>query len=260
MATVTFTSEQVARAYLDMTFPVTAVCRFETEMVGGQPGGELGVRHFVGHHLKLEGAEAEAAVQRILHEEVGERDTTPEGGELKEQKVYQVNVIRRDQIGPWVGDWMVKACVKCAASKLGIFKAKLGTKGAVAEMGRVDAWGISRLGNRERIYVLEETYVADNDGGPLLDYRPAETYFREFPGHVSTPQGMRSILTHAECLPPGGRFAFQLRMPEFGKMMTDEEILNVIAAAGNIGLGSCKAFERGKFAVESLTIERKDGQ
>jgi len=261
MATKIFTATEVAQAYTDMTFPVTAECELIREMVGGQPGGEEGIRHFVEHHLKLAGLEAEAAVKRIMSEEIGERDVTPELGEVKEQRVYSVNVIRRDEHGPWIGDWMAKACLKAAASLLGIFKAKLGTKSAVAEMGRIDAVGFSRLGSPHRIYVrvfdVPEP-VLENAWAPLCHLAPAPTYFREFPGHVRTPQGMRSILTQAECIGPGARFKFQLRLPISGKSFTDEEILRIFAAAGNIGLGSTKSFELGKFSVQRLEIDRPE--
>jgi hypothetical protein len=107
-STQTFSLADLTKRYQQITHSVTAECEFVTELVGGVPAKEEGVRAFVTHHLQLVGEEAEAAVQRILRDEIGERDTTPDGGEVQTKLTYGINVIRRDEHGPWVGDWMVR--------------------------------------------------------------------------------------------------------------------------------------------------------
>lgn len=236
-------NELMAR-YERMTARAVAECHFTTSLVGGQPGGEQGVRLYVAHHLKLEGEKAEQAVKRILTEEVGEREITPPAGEIVEAKVYGINIIRRDGYGPWLGDWMVKAMLKQAASRLGIFVTKRGTKGDMAEMGRARATGISALDDEH----LERIYLRSADG-----QSPADTHFERFTGRVQTPQGAKSIVTDAECAPAGTRFAFEYRF--IGTRLSEEQAADIFAAAMQIGLGSAKAFERGKFAITKLSYE-----
>lgn len=244
METTIYNMKQLEALYQKMTVRAVATCVLRTELVGGVSADEDGIRSFVAHHLKLSGDEAEAAVHRIMTEEVGERSTTPEGGELDEKLTYGITVIRRDAAGPWIGDWMVKACLKAAASRLGLFVSKRGSKGDMAEMGRVQAVGDSLM----TVERPERIHLCGADGSP------AQTYFQEFKGRVQTPQGAMSIVGNKECAPPGSRFSFEFRFYD-GKL-TPADVANMFAAAQNIGLGSAKAFERGKFAVENLEVSK----
>src|SRR5947207_11007094 len=113
--------EELSKRYEAMTSMARCECVFATEMVGGQPANEEGIRQFVTHHLKItDEVEREKAVKRILTEEV--EDARGEEDELPEGKLYGLRAVRRDEHGPWIGDWMVKACIKNAASRLQIFK------------------------------------------------------------------------------------------------------------------------------------------
>jgi hypothetical protein len=240
----TYTSKDLDQRYEKMTLRVEAHCILKTELVGGVKADPDGVRAFVEHHLKLTGEEAEAAIKRILLEEIGEKPVAgPEGAELSERLTYGVNVIRRDEAGPWLGDWQCKACLKAAASRLGLFVSKRGSKGAVAEMGLVKAIGASLMtpDRPERIHLVD-------DAG-----KGAQTYFKKFMGRVTLPTGSVSIVNDAECAPVGSRFSFEFRC-QSGKL-TEDDLVNIFAAACNIGLGSAKAFERGKFSIERLEIE-----
>jgi hypothetical protein len=230
--------------FQEMTRRAEAHCVLLTELVGGQSADRDGVAAFVEHHLKLVGKEADDAVIRIMKEEIGERETTPEGGEVDEKLTYGLSVVRRDLAGPWLGDWMVKACLKAAASRLGLFMSKKGCKGDMAEMGRVRAIGASMAtpSNPERIHFIGE------DGAS-----PAPTFYQTFKGRVSTPMGAKSIVSDKECVAAGSRFSFEFRCYD-GKLKADD-IAKIFAAAMNIGLGSAKAFERGKFRVDTLVID-----
>ena len=247
--------KDLEEAFESFTARVTATCEFTKEVVGGQPADRAGVEAFVKHHLKIGTDEVGAVTDRIMREEVGERDTTPDGGEVKELESYGVRVIRKDEKGPWIGDWMVKACMKAAASRLGLFQAKgkIGSKGDLAEMGRIRAIGNSLNGDPERIHLF------DADG------KPAGTTFQKYHGRVSTPQGARSIVHDSETAPAGSRFAFELRFPP--KRLSEKDVVMIFAAMRNIGLGSAKALERGKFEVLDLEIvgaekaaAKKDGE
>lgn len=253
-----YTFEDLRKRYDTFTGSAIVSAELATELVGGISADADGIRAFVEHHLHLKGPEAEEAINRIMKDEIGEKDVPFIGNgeedpdkkpksaetELKEKLTYGVNVIRRDVHGPWLGNWMVKACIKGAASRLALFQQKRGTKGDIAEMGLVEAWGCSRVNpnNPERIYLRDAT-----------GNNPAQTYFQQFKGRVNTPSGSKSIVNDAECAPPGSLFEFRLQWYD-GKL-TEANIVDIFAAGMVIGIGSAKALERGKFKVLNLDID-----
>lgn len=241
----TFTAEDLKARYAGFTARVEAECTLETELVGGQPATDDGLRMFVKHHLGLKDEKAGEAFQRIKQSEIGKRELPEEAGELEEYEIGSYNCIRRDPLGPWLGDWMPKACLKAAASRLGLFQKSRGSKGDLAEMGLIRALGLSLLNPLmpERIYLVDAATDA-----------PATTFWQRFMGRVHTPQGNKSIVTWAECAPPGSRFSFELRY--YPGRLTQENIVDVFAAAMVLGLGSCKSFERGKFRVDKLSFDK----
>lgn len=246
--TIEFTGNEIEERYAELTNCLTVECELTTDMIGGQPAGEEGVASFVKYHLKLVGDEAAQAVQRIMNREgAGQRDTTPPEGEIKEAESYAVNVIRRTEFGPYIGDWMLKACFKQAASRIGLFKKKIGTKGDFAEGGRIHAIRYSRKDDDRKIYLYnyDEEVVSD-----------VQTHFRKFRGKVSTPQGATSIVHDSEVAPAGSRFAFEYRF--MAGRTTKDEVMSVLALACNCGVGSAKAFECGKFTVVKASLSLVD--
>lgn len=252
-----WTAADLATVYNDMTGSIRFHCRFVTAIVGGQPAGDEELRQFITHHLKLEGEPADEAFQRIRTFEIGGRETNQKEGELKEEEVYAVKTFRKSRVsldgvlwdspsapvGPWLGDWMVKGCIKQAASRSGLFVAKHGSKGDIAEGGCVRAVGMSLRDPAapERIFVCAP-------GGIL----PAETHFEKFMGRVNTPQGSRSIFHHSEVIDPGAEFECELRFLP-GRIFL-KQLKEVCALMGNIGLGSVKAMERGKFEIVNAEV------
>jgi len=236
-----YTQKDLENRFLELTGVARVRAMFQTELVGGAPADEAGVRAFIQHHLKLEGEEAEGAVRRILSEETGQPAGKDEELELEEHRTYGLSILRCDECGPWIGNWMVKACLKAAASRLGLFVSKRGSKGDVAEIGRVTGAGASGCKLAvDRIHLVDEEGLA------------AKTYYRQFKGRVSGPTGSVSIVGDRECAPEGTRFGFEFRWKK-GKL-ADDDIANMFAIAQNIGLGSAKAFERGKFSIQELEI------
>ena len=228
--------------YAEYCGEAIAFCRFTREVVGGQPATPDGVRAFALHHLHIpEGQELEDAVKRIMKEEIGERETTPEAGEVKERESYGLNILRRDDFGPWLGDWQIKAALKQAASRVGLFVSKRGSKGDVAEMGKVSAHGISLHGPEFRIHLM-------NDAGE----QPAITTYQKFLGRVNTPSGAKSIVNDAECAPIGTTFEFRFQW--YHGKLTEPDIVSIFSALPVIGVGSVKSLERGKFDIEHLEI------
>jgi hypothetical protein len=237
-----YTQKDLNTTYAAYCGSAVAVCRLTREIVGGQPASDEGIRAFAKHHLKLADDQIEAAVARIKGEEIGERNTTPEAGELKEKESYGLNVLRHSAFGPWVGDFQLKAAIKQAASRVGLFVSKRGTKGDVAEMGRVTAHGISLHGPEFQVHLID----SDKDG-------PAVTEYGKFYGSVNTPSGRKSIVNDAEVAPIGSRFSFRFQWYD-GKL-TEKDIVSIFAAMPVVGLGSAKSLERGKYDIETLDIE-----
>lgn len=235
------TFEQLERRYEEITSRIICKCEAATQIAGGQPAGEDGIRGFVSHHLGLTGEEADKAVQRIMKEEVGEKPIPEAEGELIEKLTYGVNIIRRDQHGPYLGNWMIHACLKQAASRLGIFVDVRGSKGNFAEAGRVVPAGVSKLTDS-----IREVYLIGPDG------KAAKTEWEEFKGRVSSPQGNKSIVHHTECVPPGTRFDFEFRF--IRGPLKDADIQDFLALAMIVGLGSVKSLGCGKWRILEADI------
>jgi hypothetical protein len=235
-----FNAADLEKRYQGLTNSAKVTIRFTTDYYGGQPADDKGLQAFVKHHLGLEGDEAQEAVARIKKEELGEKDTTPDGGELTEKQVYGVNKVRHDEDGPWIGNWQIKACIKAAASRLGIFMKKRGSKGDLSEMTRVVPIGESKkCEHPDRVHFYNGQEV--------------ETEYREVLGSVGTPQGRKSISCHTEIVPRGTMASFEMRYP--GTKLSDDSILDIFSSIGNIGLGSARSFENGLFRVEELEID-----
>ena len=224
----------------------TVHARLERETAGGQPAGENGLKAFVEHHLHLtpDTPEFDQALWRIMHEEIGEKETTPEGGEVETAEVYQVNVIRKTEHGPYVLEHMIKALLKQAASRMGLFQAKgkVGSKGDMSELGIVRAVGES-LRDPARPW---EIYLRKNGG-------PVPTRYQTISGSVGTPKGKKSIQHETEVTEEKAelRFSFQW----YDKRLTSEDIALIFAAASHIGLGSCLALGYGRLEILDLQIE-----
>jgi hypothetical protein len=234
------TYEDLKSRYEEYTGAVRCECVLATELVGGLPASRDGLESFIKHHLKItDPEEAESALMRISKEEAV--DVRPPEGEVEEKLTYGVRVIRKTEHGPWLGDWMVKACFKQAASRLNIFMDYRGTKGDFAEAGRVCAWGesLKEPDHPERIYLTA----------------PEPLYFQEFFGRVPTgPAGAASIVHHSECAPPGTRFAWEYRF--LRRALADEDIRDILALMMVAGIGSARSLERGHFRI--LTAEIVD--
>lgn len=248
-------AEDFEKRYTEMTNRIICSCEAATPIVGGVTASDEGVKAFIRHHLKIDDpVEAQRTFDRIKREEIGMKSIAPETGELAEQLTYGINIIRRTESGPYLGSWMIHANLKTSMSRLAIFSELRGSKGDVAEAGIVSPYGISLkdesnwhgLPGKRPIYLID----------PVTE-GPAETYFEEFKGRVSTPKGSASIIHHSECVPPGTRFEFEFRYLR-GKL-SQNDIVDVLALSQIVGLGSVKALGSGKFRyldVEILEAEK----
>lgn len=225
-------------------------CRAIRPIAGGQPAGDKGLRSFVEHHLGLEpgSKDFEDAVKRISEEEIGEVDVTAEGGEVETKEVYQVNCIRKSKIGPFLLEHQVKAMLKQAASRMGIFKKKIGSKGDLAEMGTVRAAGASLMDPKRpwEIYLLAGSK------------KPAATHWEKISGSVNTPKGKKSIMHHTEVTQEGAEFEFEVDwMPT---KLKKADFLALVAAATQIGIGSCQSLGYGKWEVVEMDVKMPKGE
>ncbi len=241
------TYEDLEKRYAEMTARVIVTCQAVTPIVGGVTASETGVRAFIRHHLGIADAtEAQEAYERILREEIGARDIAPETGELKEQLTYGINVIRRTDVGPYLGNWMIHANIKTAMSRLGMFAEMKGTKGNMVEGGMVKPHGQSKRDDRP-----DCVYLMAPDG------TPATTYFEEFKGRVSSPKGSVSVIHHSECVPAGTLFEYEFSFLR-GKLK-DEDITDWLALSMIVGFGSVKSLGHGKVRIlEAEILEAKD--
>jgi len=226
----------------------TVVCRAVRQLGGSQPADKKGLESFVQHVMGLDpdSEEFTEAVARIMDEEIGERETTPEGGELDEKSTYAVNVFRRNAHGPYLLNHQIQACIKAAASRLGFFVKKRGSKGDMAELGTVSAIGDS-LQDPTRNW---EIHCRNGVG-------EAKVKFKRVNGKVSTPQGAKSIQHDTEFVEEGSNFAFEFSWMK-GKL-TPTDFLSVMAAATQIGLGSCRSLGYGRFEVVEMEVFPAEG-
>lgn len=240
----TFELSKLNEKYNEITRRARAYCVSTREIVGGMSADKAGIEAFVEHqmHIAPGSSEFTDAVKRILSDELGEHDTTRETGELDEKLTYGICVLRRSEIGPWLGDWMIHACLKAAASRVGLLTSKRGSKGAITEMGRVLAIGSSLDPEHP-----ERVYLVDQGGNPV------KTSWKKLKGRVQSPTGSRSIVSDRECAPVGTCFSFEFSW--YNDKITDDDMLKVFSAAMNIGIGSGKSFDLGKFNVEKLEID-----
>lgn len=89
-----YTMKDLSTAYAAYSGSAITVCRLTREIVGGQPATDEGIRAFAQHHLHIPEDKLDEVVARIKGEEIGERETTPPNGEVKEKESYGLNVLR----------------------------------------------------------------------------------------------------------------------------------------------------------------------
>ena len=241
-------------------------CRVVRGIAGGLPAEANALKAFIEHHLGIPpmvngqpNQDFEDAFARINDEEIGTHNVTPSAGALTEEKVYGVNVLRRSKHGPYIGAHQIHALIKQAASRMGVFVRKRGSKGDVTELGTVLAHGESQQAKSDPTEAhpdgrdrYDEIYLRNEDGSG-----PAETHFDVKNGSVTTAGGKRSIQHHTEVCQEEATFSFEFRwLP--GKF-TERDMLETFAAATAIGQGSCLSFGHGKFEVISMDIEEGTG-
>jgi hypothetical protein len=242
--------QEMRRTFKDQLATAYVKIRFTTRCVGGQPGGEEGVRAYVEHHLKLTGDGADSEVNRILNvENVPVEENI---GELEDVVTYAVNVWPRNDAGEaWMGTWKVQAMMKQVASRMGLFsaKGKIGSKGDLSEGALITPHGDSMRGRDVEIYAI---HPSDNGVFLTLD----ERIYERFQGTVSTAQGRKSIQHDSEVIPAGWELHFKIEWPTI--RIKPDDMAAIWGMAPRVGMGSVKPKHCGRFEVLGLDIDSPD--
>lgn len=133
---------------------------------------------------------------------------------------------------PYLSDYQIKALFKQAANRLKLTTKKRGLKQDITDGLFVDP----------RIFLTQE---------PIKEPLPT----KDFCGHVTTPQGKRSILKASEYI-ENAKITFNLRLIKSG-VMGKKNVLECLLLGQEIGLGSNRSFETGKYDL--LSIKWKNG-
>jgi hypothetical protein len=244
------------RISIDMT------CRVLRGLVGGQPATEEEVEAYIKFHLKIDplsdADEFQKTKKRIMTEELNQT-IVPDGAEVINEKVYSINAVRKSALGVWLGNWMMQACIKQTASRLGLLihksqgGGKLGPKGDLAEMGRVEAIGISLV---DPARPWEVHFRDPSSKGP------ATTHYETLRGSVDTAKGKMSIMYQAEVVDEGSLFSLRFSWP--AGRLTAQDMCRIAANTRNVGLGSARSLGWGRFQIldlkgEDVKFEKEGG-
>ena len=161
--------------------------------------------------------------------------------DLEEEMKKSTVVFRRDEIGLYIGSYQIKAMIGQSASLLEITVKKRGSKQTLREGMVLKGRDQDGKYTEDKVYFLPLRKEADG----------LETHA----GNVSTAQGNRSILKRMEYVENANiSFSMMFLANRVGddnrsKKMLVEDIKNCLQHGQEIGLGSHRKFEVGKFDV-----------
>ena len=98
---------------------------------------------------------------------------------------------------------------------------------------------------------MQEICIIGPDGKPFTDRN-----YHKFMGSVSGPKGRMSIVHDSETAPIGSIIEFTVQWPT--KKIKADDMAAIFALGQNIGLGSVKSLECGRFEVDKLEIQQDD--
>lgn len=160
-------------------------------------------------------------------------------GDLAEKLKEEVDLIEEteklttgfkcDEGKPYLCDYQVKAMLKQAANRLKITTKKRGSKQDITD----------------GLFLNQKIFFKNGEG---FFSQPLPT--EEFAGHVSTPQGKRSILKQSEYVEQA-ECEFTVRVINTA-VFSDENLKDCFLLGQEIGFGSNRSFEKGKYDVVSF--------
>jgi hypothetical protein len=165
--------------------------------------------------------------------------------DLKQELESHVTGFRCNEKGVYVASYALKAACKQYASLMKLTVKKRGVKNTVKEAFFVNGKLNGEM-TGSRVYFQPLTLEPDG--------------LEDFAGHVKTMQGDRAILKKAEYIEER-TLEFQLKVLKLrmsgGKELTDDDVFQMLLFGQECGIGSCRAFEAGKYDLK--TFEPLDG-
>ena len=191
--------------------------QFRDRVYGGLPLSKKLVEQYV--EAKL--APGDKAFAEKLAEETMPKDEAAKELEMIEHTERITTGFKSDEGGCYLGDYIIKAHLKQAASLLKITQQKRGSKDTV----------------KEGLYIKpEKIYLGDKPDGT-----------EEFVGHVLTPTGKHSILKKSQYFDKP-KITFEVWMLNVRSDKFNGDDLHMCFEFGQeLGIGSNRSYEKGKF-------------
>ena len=227
--------------------------QFRNKLYGGLPKSKELVENYIKAKFGPEVVQDEETVPYIT------RDL-----ELTEETEKVTTGFKKDEIGIYLGSYIIKAALKEYASVL-----KLTTKKVSAGVKQTTQHGMFVKG----LLPVVDSVIPEPTGLPVPDIgnrgleltgeniyaqplRKEPDGMDDFAGRVNTPQGARSILKSSEFLFQP-TFQFQLwllevRMGNTEKSFTQDDVRMMFELGQEAGIGSNRTFESGKYDVEGM--------
>jgi len=245
--------------------------QFRNKLYGGLPKSKELVENYIKAKFGPEVVQDEETVPYIT------RDL-----ELTEETEKVTTGFKKDEIGIYLGSYIIKAALKEYASVL-----KLTTKKVSAGVKQTTQHGmfvkgllpvvdsvipeptglpVPDIGNRGPVPDIVNRGPVPDIGNRGLELTGENIYAQplrkepdgmdDFAGRVNTPQGARSILKSSEFLFQP-TFQFQLwilevRMGNTEKSFTQDDVRMMFELGQEAGIGSNRTFESGKYDVEGM--------
>jgi hypothetical protein len=233
---------------------------FNQDVLGTQPRTEQLMRQFIEAKLNREAKEADKkGIEPPTEErrqELIQRHMDRMFGASSVDKTIDDEVNRmhttffRDELGPYIGMYQLKACVRDMMTTLGITVSKRGSGNT-----RQHLFWLRACDEDGNIFEGEESLKLHffRDGGFLEDVDG----FVDKTAHVMTAQGPRSVLKRHDKMDKA-RLRFAILLPadipkcRSTALLRDEEIVKIFAQAQNNGLGCSRSQGHGTFTLTRL--------
>ena len=233
---------------------------FNYDVLGTQPKTEELMRKFVETKLNREAKEAEKAglqppteerraeIMNLHLERMFGADTVEDSIEEEVERAH--TTFFADELGPWIGNYQMKACLRDMATTLGITMARRGSRQTQQHL----KWVLACDENGD-LYPGEKGlrlhFHRDGEIVPEVDGWVEKT------AHVMTAQGPRSVIKRHDYVTQGRlRFAIgvacNLEKNREKATFQDAQITEMMLHAQNNGLGCSRSQGHGTFRVTRL--------
>lgn len=208
--------------------------KFRERVYGGIPKSSELIDKYVSSKFGVENTD----LAEKLKEEVGLRDEEvdnadrveklKEEADLKEELEKVTTGFKVKDGEPYISNYQIKAMLKQAANRLKITSKKKGAKQDIVD----------------GLFLADPKVFLKVNGNLAEQPLPTE----EFAGHVTTPHGKRSILKASEYVEEAYA-EFVVRLIHTS-ILSPKELLDCFLLGQEIGLGSNRSFETGKYDLE----------